>query len=110
MMLNNLLHDFAVALLLAALFVLALAARPGFGIPEPALRRLYGRLSRLMYLCWAVIIAGGVIRTLGYRQYEWAEAVGRGQVSALAIKHAILGALVVFGLWGQFRLRKRLKP
>lgn len=109
MMLNNLLHDFAVALLLAALFVLALAARPGLGIPEPALGRLYATLSRLTYLCWAIIVAGGIVRTLGYRQYEWVEAAGRGQLTALYVKHALLGSLVALGLWAQLRLRKRLR-
>ena len=109
MMLNNLLHDFAVALLLAALFVLVLAGRSGTGIPEPALKRLYATMSRVTYLCWAAIVAGGIVRTLGYRQYEWAEAAGRGQLTALYVKHALLGGFVVLGLWGQLRLRKRLK-
>jgi fatty-acid desaturase len=108
MMLNNLFHDFAVALLLAALFAVWLAGRSDSGIPKAALRKLYARMARITYVCWAVILVGGVVRTIGYRQYEWAEAAGRGQVAALAVKHVLLIALVALGVWGQLRLRKRL--
>lgn len=108
-MLNNFLHDFAVALLLAALFVIWLVGRPKLGLADAALRAVYARLAKLTYACWAVILIGGAIRTAGYREYEWSEAAGRGQVTALLVKHILLGALVLIGVFGQWRLRRRLK-
>lgn len=110
MMLNNLLHDFAVALLLAALLVIWVAGRGKLGLAGAQLRALYARLVKLTYACWAVILIGGAIRTAGYRRYEWSEAAGRDQVAALVFKHVLLGALVLLGLFGQWRLRRRLKP
>ena len=106
-MLNNLLHDFAVALLMACLFVIWIAARPQMGIPEGSLRRLHRTLSRITVVCWIVILMGGAVRLWGYREFEYLPAAGRGQLAALAIKHAVLVALIAAGLAGQIRLGRR---
>jgi hypothetical protein len=109
MMINNLMHDFSVALLIACLFTMWVASRPAAGIPEESLRRLYRSLARVAAFCWIVIAAGGIVRLWGYREYEWLPAAGRGQLAALALKHAALFALVAAGLAGQIRLRRRFK-
>ena len=86
-MLNNFLHDFAVALLFASLLVLSVVYRRAEGANNPAAKPFFRQLQRVMTRiitgCWVFILAGGVVRTLAYRQYEWMEAAGRGQIAAL---------------------------
>lgn len=112
-MLNNLLHDFAVALLFASLVALSViyrrASMQGDPGSAPVVRDLARFFNRVTYACWALILAGGVIRMLAYERFEWNEAAGRGQVAALVVKHAILVALIVWGTWIQLRLRKHLR-
>lgn len=112
-MLNNFLHDFAVALLFASLLVLSYVYRRFNQEPHvnqrPFLLGLYRRFTKMTLGCWAFIIVGGVIRTLAYSEYEWVEAAGRGQVTALAIKHMLLVALVIWGTALHLQLRKRVR-
>ena len=107
-MLNNLLHDFSVALLAACLIAVWIASWPSLGIPRPALRAIDRVFGRMMAGCWAVILLGGAVRTWAYREYEWAPAAGLGQVAALAAKHAILAVVVVAGFIGWRRHRRGL--
>lgn len=110
-MLNNLFHDFAVALLFASLLVLSIVyrnARRDASGGSALARSLAGTFNRVIYTCWAAIILGGIVRTLAYERFEWNEAAGRGQVAALVVKHLLLVTLVVWGTFIQFRLRKRL--
>lgn len=109
-MLNNWFHDFAVALLAAVLFVMWAMNRPALAIPLDAQRRLYRWLARVALGCWIVLAVAGAVRTWAYRDYEWSAAAGRDQVAALAVKHAVLVALVAAGVVAQLRVRKRLKP
>lgn len=111
-MLNNLLHDFAVALLFASLLVqlhLLREARSGDASRYAFVRKLARHFNAVTIVCWVVIIVGGVVRTLAYQRFEWNEAAGRGQVVALGVKHLLLGSLVVCGTVIQVRLRKLLK-
>ena len=112
-MLNNLFHDFAVALLFASLLALSLVFRrilradaAGGG---PLARELAVAFNRVIHGCWVVIILGGIVRTLAYERFEWNEAAGRGQVAALVVKHVILVSLVVWGTVIQVRLRRHLR-
>jgi len=111
--LNNLFHDFAVALLFASLLVLNVIYRrmqePDRSSWNPLARSLASTFNKVIYACWAAIILGGIVRTLAYERFEWSEAAGRGQITALVVKHVILIALVVWGTYIQVRLRKRLK-
>lgn len=110
-MLNNLFHDFAVALLFASLLVLSFIYRKTReqGPLNPVARELAATFNKVVYACWAVIILAGIVRTLAYERFEWSDAAGRGQVAALVVKHMILVSLVVWGTYIQIRLRKRLK-
>lgn len=107
-MLNNLLHDFSVALLAASLVTLWAASSKRVAMPRASLVALHRILSRFMAGCWVVIIAGGAVRTWAYREYEWAPYAGRGQVTALVIKHVILVGLVIAGLVAQRRISRRI--
>lgn len=107
-MLNNFLHDFAVAMMFCSLLTINLAIHPAIGIPRAAQRRLYLFLARVLKACWFLVIAGGAVRTWAYREYEWLPAAGRGQVEALVVKHVLLVSVVLLGIWGQYRARRRI--
>ncbi len=108
-MMNNLFHDFAVALLAAGFLMMWIVSRRAIGVPDRSLRLIYSKLSRFLVGCWVVILIGGAIRTWAYREYEWQPAAGRGQVLALAVKHVILFGIILPGLWVQWKLHKRLR-
>ncbi|MDH3319658.1 MAG: hypothetical protein OEO84_08200 [Betaproteobacteria bacterium] len=112
-MLNNLFHDFAVALLFASLLMLSLFYRKIRQHGDPAgtalVRAVAGTFDKVIYACWAALILGGIVRTLAYESFEWNEAAGRGQVAALVVKHIVLVSVVVWGTYIQIRLRKYLK-
>jgi hypothetical protein len=55
-------------------------------------------------LIWT--LAGGVVRALAYKRYEWVEAVGKAQVPALILKHVILVSFVVLGVLVLRRVRR----
>lgn len=112
-MLNNYFHDFAVAVLVACLLVYSFIERrsreAGFERIREFSHQLYVALRRVLIAAWIVIIVGGVIRTVTYADYEWSEAAGRGQVTALVVKHILLVSLIVWGIILQRRLRRRLQ-
>lgn len=112
-MLNNLFHDFAVAMLSCSLILLMLIYRKtqeqGNPVWMPFARDLAQSLNRLTRLCWLLLILGGIIRMIAYERFEWKEAAGNGQVTALLVKHVLLVALVAWGTMIQFRLKKFLK-
>lgn len=90
-MLNNLLHDFAVAMLFCAMLTMIFLRR------SKNVERAYRRVKTVMVWAFGFIVLFGIGRTLAYRQYEWHEAAGSGQVASLVIKHIILGGLVLVG-------------
>ncbi len=106
-MLNNYMHDLATAVFavsaLAAWFLLRSRAA---GSAPDALRPVIDGLVRVGLLALAWTLAGGVIRALAFRRYEWMEAAGRSQIPALVVKHVILAALVVTGLVVLIRVRR----
>ena len=115
-MMSNYFHDFATALLICNLLLFWFLRRRLTGsaaLSEEQQRRLLdfsGKIS-LAALVW--IIVGGIIRTVYYERFEWAQAAGRGQVVALGIKHALMGTATLVGvvwqgsLWWRQRRRER---
>ena len=111
LMMNNYFHDVATALLAASAFVLWALARlqdamPGEASPKFFLSA-YARMARFAKVALAWIVLGGIPRTIFYRDFEWANAAGRGQVPALLVKHLLMFALVAGGAWGWWRLSLR---
>lgn len=106
-MINNYLHDLATAVFavsaLAAYFLLrSQAAKEASDALFPVVMGLV-RVG-LFALAWT--LAGGVVRALAYRHYEWMEAAGRDQVPALILKHVILVSLVIAGLVVFYHVRR----
>ena len=98
-MLNNYLHDLATAVFavsaLAAWFLLrSTTAREA----PAALRPVIDGLVKVGMFSLAWTLAGGVVRSLAFRRYEWMEAAGRSQIPVLVVKHIILVALVATGI------------
>jgi hypothetical protein len=111
-MLNNYFHDVATALLLASGVAMWVVLRryEGRSTEEAAyFLRLHGSITRLAKFSLAWILIGGVPRTLAYRSFEWAEAVGHAQVPALIVKHILAFAFVGGGAWLWLRLSKRVR-
>ena len=110
--LNNYFHDFSVALLFACLLVIGYVERKSrdsaYDEASSFLAEMYRWLRPVLIGAWAFIVIGGIFRTLTYADYEWSEAAGRGQITALIVKHILLISLVVWGLVLQRRLRHRL--
>jgi hypothetical protein len=110
-MLNNYLHDLATAVFavsaLAAYFLLrSPAAREAPAAVQPVIQGLV-RVGTIALL-WT--LAGGVVRALAYKRYEWMEAVGKAQVPALVLKHVILVSFVVLGVLVLRRVRQLESP
>jgi len=112
-MLNNWFHDFAVAMLFCSLILLRLIYRRTQAEPTahwiPFARSLATSFNKVTKLCWAMLILGGIVRTIAYEKFEWEEAAGSGQVLALSLKHVLLVSLVIWGTIIQLRLRKFFK-
>ena len=109
-MLNNYLPDLATAVFavstLAAYF---LRRSPAMRDAPVSVRALAMSLVRVGIFSLGWVLLGGVIRALTYRRYEWVEAAGRDQVTALAVKHVILVCLVIAGLVALFGLRRGIR-
>jgi hypothetical protein len=103
-MLNNYLHDLAVAFLFAIMLVTWLLHRRGVLSPP-----LLKSLNRGFWASLVWVLIGGFIRAINYGDYEWLPAAGRGQVAGLIFKHILLAGLVVVGLFLQLHLSRRLR-
>lgn len=109
LMIANYFHDLAVGLLAANILVIYYLGRildkndkaPDY-IPE-----IFKKLSRVTYWVLGYIILGGALRAFFFMDYEWNPAVGKGQVSALIVKHIILFSITAWGLTTQIRYIKK---
>lgn len=114
LMMNNYLHDVATALLAASGVALGVMLRRWDAEPRgPDAARLFldlaARMATLARVSLAWIVLGGIPRVIWYREFEWANAAGRGQVVALAVKHVVAFALVGYGAALWLRLRRRIE-
>ena len=102
-------HDLAVAILFSNVIVVHLVGRyvDSHGGPEKLVGALFTRLARITYAVLAYVILGGAVRAYYFMDFEWNPAVGRGQVTALIVKHVFLVVLTIVGLLGHRRYVKR---
>lgn len=111
-MLLNYGHDLATGLLfgaVAAWFLAARTAPPSLGEGEKAawLLALHRRFRPVVVGALALVILGGFPRAWFYETYEWLPAAGRGQVTALVVKHVILVAVTVLSTGAFFARRPK---
>ena len=102
-MMNNYFHDLAVAFLFASCLLshVVVGHWPG-KIPE----RVSTLLLRTAWGSLAWVLLGGVVRVWFYEEYEWSPRAGTAQIPALGVKHMVLFALTVWGLYGVAKLRR----
>jgi hypothetical protein len=106
-MLNNYLHDLATAVFAVSALAAYLLHRSLTMSQAPdSLRPVADGLVKVGILALAWTLLGGAIRALAYRRYEWVEAAGRDQVTALMVKHVILVSLVIAGLVVLYRVHR----
>lgn len=55
------------------------------------------------------MLFAGTIRAFTYKDFEWANAVGVGQVYAIMVKHVILGGIFFYGVALWIRSHKMVK-
>jgi hypothetical protein len=111
-MMNNYFHDVATALLIAsgvAMWVM-LSKYDDATAPEAAnyIIRIYKSMSRLACAALAWIVIGGIPRTIFYKRFEWVNAAGRGQVTALVAKHVLAFILVGAGAYAWTQLSRKI--
>lgn len=106
-MLNNYLHDLATAIFaVSAIAAWLLNRSVGMREAPEVLRPVVAGLVRVgvASLGWTLLF--GMVRGWTYREYEWVEAAGRGQVPVLVVKHVILVSLVIVGIVVLHRVRR----
>ncbi len=117
-MANNFFHDLASGLFIASGVALWAMLRKYDGLPAEqrqnrAVREyfvgLYRSMTRLARFSLYLILLGGVPRTLFYRDFEWDNAVGHGQVPALIAMHVLTFSLVALGVWLWIKLGRRVR-
>jgi hypothetical protein len=109
LMMSNYFHDFAVALLISNLvlfYVFTRALKDQRALSSEQLDVVVRIATWVTVGCLVWIAVGGVIRTVNYRDFEWVEAAGKGQLVALGIKHAVMGACTFAGLFLQWRVTR----
>ncbi len=111
-MLNNYLHDFATAMVVVSSYAMLLMVRyaEGGGVEvKRMVLRLYPRMLHLTAGSFIFLLFAGVIRAFTFKDYEWLEAAGRGQVYVLVIKHILLFILFGYGIYCWVRVHRRVR-
>lgn len=112
-MLNNYFHDVATALLAASGVTMWIVAKR-YEMHKNAetlsyFVNLYKGITKLAKFSLYWILIGGVPRTIFYKEFEWANAVGKNQVPALIAKHILAFIIVGTGAYLWIKLNKRIK-
>lgn len=113
LMMNNYLHDVATALLVASGYVIWVLWKnmdPEAG-PDPIryFIRMYYKITRLAWFSFVWILLFGIPRVIYYKEFEWSNMAGRGQVPALIVKHILAFTLVAYGIALWIKVRKKVR-
>lgn len=107
-------HDFSAAgwIFCSLLLLVALRALPGDFRERRgddlhrAIEKILQRVRQFMLYSLAGIVIFGIIRALAYREYEWSEAAGDGQITVLIVKHILLTVVFAGGIYYYIRAGK----
>lgn len=112
-MMNNYFHDVATGLLMTSGVGLWVVMRryvdTGNRETTEYFLRIYRGMKRLARFSLYCILIGGVPRTLFYKSFEWANAVGHNQVPAIIVKHVLAFGFVFTGVYIWLKFEKRVK-
>jgi hypothetical protein len=111
-MMNNYFHDMATGLLVGSGFALHAIIRIQASMNSTEATLFFLKTNRQMvklfkFALWWVIL-GGVPRTVFYTSFEWANAADKLQIPALAVKHVMMFAAVVWGVVAWRRMQKKV--
>jgi hypothetical protein len=111
-MMNNYFHDMATGLLVGSGFALHAIIRIVKTMNTPEAILFFLKTNRHMvklfkFALWWVVL-GGVPRTIFYTSFEWANAADKLQVPALAVKHVMMFAAVVWGVTAWRRMQQQV--
>lgn len=110
---NNYFHDFAAGVVFVCGIVMfkmvdwaqKMESREAKEIVQgvyPAVVHIIG--GAIIFMLFA-----GVIRTFTYKDFEWANAVGIGQVPAIIVKHIVVGGIFFYGVALWIKAHKKIK-
>ena len=112
-MMNNYFHDMATGLLVGSGFALHAIMRiqASMNTPEATLffLKTNSHMKKLFKFALWWVVLGGVPRTIFYTSFEWANAADKLQIPALAVKHVMMFAAVVWGIVAWRRMQKKVQ-
>lgn len=112
-MMNNYFHDMATGLLVGSGFALHAIMRiqSSMNTPEATLffLKTNDQMRKLFKFALWWVVLGGVPRTIFYTSFEWANAADKLQIPALAVKHVMMFAAVVWGIIAWRRMQKKVE-
>ena len=111
-MMNNYFHDMATGLLVGSGFALHAIIRIQATMNSNESKLFFLKTNRHMkklfkFALWWVVL-GGVPRTIFYTSFEWANAADKLQIPALAVKHVMMFAAVVWGVVAWRNMQKKV--
>ena len=113
-MMNNYFHDVATALLAASGFVVwtivkRYDASSKTGETTEYFLKIYRNTTKFAKFSLVWIVIGGIPRTIFYKEFEWANAAGKGQITALIVKHILAFAFVGLGAYLWVKINRKVK-
>jgi hypothetical protein len=112
-MMNNYFHDMATGLLVGSGFVLhaILRIQASMNMPQATLffLKTNSRMKKLFKFALWWIVLGGIPRSIFYTSFEWANAADKLQIPALAVKHVMMFAAVVWGIFAWRRMQAKVE-
>lgn len=113
-MMNNYFHDVATALLAASGVVVWVIVKRYDSAAKTQetteyFLRIYKSSTKLAKISLAWILIGGIPRTIFYKEFEWANAVGKSQVPALIVKHILVFIFLGIGVYIWIKINRRVK-
>lgn len=112
-MMNNYFHDLAAGIVFVSGVTMFVMVKKAVEIGSKDAREIVlGVYPTLVHIIGGSIIFmlfAGVIRTFTYEEFEWANAVGVGQVYAIMVKHVVLGAIFFYGIALWVKSHRKIK-
>ena len=112
-MMNNYFHDLAAGIVFVCgvmMFTMVKASNNiGSKPAKEIVLRVYPTLVHIIGGSIIFMLFAGVIRTFTYKEFEWANAVGVGQVYAIMVKHVVLGAIFFYGIALWVKAHRKIK-
>lgn len=109
LMLSNYFHDLSVALLFSNICVVYFLGQflDKDQNKHEKISFVFNKLKYVTYGAFAYVILGGILRAVYFYDFEYQPAIGKGQITALIVKHIFLFAITIFGIIGHRKYQKK---